>query len=194
MFYQNPHSNVMGKNWLQTQIATRKGTYSKFWLRCVSSRFRQSQAAKKQLNANQLLRGYKGASPHGAYFICGTTWEPNRREHRRIGNGTGCRFNTLLISSCLHPVGEGGKEAAVQRVGIRSVNIWKAIATEKQPPNLTPRSMFSLLSPYENPSRCENKSFLPPFSFYLIPIGEYYWTSLISSGYAHFNGPPLTWT
>lgn len=52
----------------------------------------------------------------------------------------------------------------------------------------TPRSMFSLLSPYENPSRCENKSFLPPFSFYLIPIGEYYWTSLISSGYAHFNG------
>lgn len=160
----------------------------------MSSRFRQSQAVKKQLNANQLLRGYKGDSPHGVYFICGTTWEPNRREHRRIGNGTGCRFNTLLILPCLRPVGEGGKEAVVQRVGIRSVNIWRAIATEKQPPNLTPRSMFSLLSPYENPSRCENKSFLPPFSFHLIPIGEHYWTSLISSGYAHDNGLPLTWT
>lgn len=147
MFYQNPHSNIMGKNWLQTQIATRKGMYSKFWLGCVPSRFRQSQAFKKQLNANQLLRGYKGASPHGAYFICVTTWEPNRREHRRIGNGTGCRFNTLLILPCLRPVGEGGKEAVVQRVGIRSVNIWRAIATEKQPPNLTPTlHVFSFIS------------------------------------------------
>ncbi len=173
MFYQNPHSNIIGKNWLRTQIATRKDARSKFGLRCTSSRFRQPQAVKKQLNANQLLRGYKGASQREAYFIYGTTWKPKQKRTQADREQDGVPFKHITDLAVFTPGGwrwEGGR--GVKSEGFRSVNIWRAIATEKLPPNLTPRSMFSLLSLYENPSRCENKSFLPPFPFYLISIGE----------------------
>ncbi len=112
MFYQNPHSNIIGKNWLRTQIATRKDARSKLGLRCTSSRFRQPQAVKKQLNANQLLRGYKGASQRGAYFIYGTTWKPKQKRTQADREQDGVPFKHITDLAVFTPGGwrwEGGR-------------------------------------------------------------------------------------
>lgn len=65
---------------------------------------------------------------------------------------------------------------------------------QRQPPILTPRSMFSLLSPYENRPAVKTNHFCCLSLSTSFPLVNASATSLISSGYAHYNVPPLTWT
>ncbi len=79
---------------------------------------------------------------------------------------------------------EGGRGA---KSGIRSVTSEEPSLQRKLPPNLTPRSMFSLLSPYENPSRCENNHSCRLSLSTSFPLVNASATLLISSGYAHLT-------